>query len=226
MTKSIFALALVALISMSGMAQKKAKAFVGIITYTMTYDGTWDAATLAQQPKELKLTIMGNKSKLVMDLGQAMISTITNGEDSTQIVLLDVPAYGLKNYIKVTKEKLMAKEGEEPEIKYLDETKEICGYVCKKAEYTVKDEFGDAKTTVVYYSTEINNGSLNLGREFPGLKGFPMEYTAVTDEGKITTTVTLVETKKIKVKDVDFLIPTDYTEMDDDTRKQLFGGEE
>lgn len=226
MTKSIFALALIALISMSGMAQKKAKPFVGIVTYTMTYDGTWDAATLAQQPKEMKTTIMGNKSKQVMDLGQALITTITNGDDSTQIVLLDVPSYGLKNYIKVTKEKLLEKEGEEPEIKYLDETKEICGYVCKKAEYTVKDEFGDPKTIVIFYSTEVNNGSLNIGSSFPGLKGFPMEYTIVTDEGKVTTTVSLVETKKIKVKEIDFLIPTDYTEMTDETKKQLFGGEE
>lgn len=223
--KTTFALALIALISFSGIAQKKAKPFIGIITATMTYDGTWDAATLAQQPKELKTSIYGNKSKMVMDLGQAMITTITNGVDSNQTMLLDVPAMSLKNYIKITKDQLMEKVGEQPEINYLSETKEICGYVCKKAEYTVKDEFGDAKTTIVYFSDVINNGSLNIAGQFPGLKGFPMEYTVETEEGKITTTVTEVLTKKIKLKDTDFMIPVDFTEMDEDTKKQLFGGE-
>ncbi len=61
---------------------------------------------------------------------------------------------------------------------------------------------------------------------FTGLKGFPMEYTIETEEGKVIYLVTTVQTKKVKLKDVDFMIPTDYEELTEEKAKELFGGEE
>ena len=203
------------------------KPFKGILTYTITYDGTWDAATLAQQPTETKMKILGKYSKSEMIAPGATVENITNGKDSSQIVLLDIPMLGEKYYMLTKKDKILESlaENKAPEINYLDETKVIAGYTCNKAEYITEDEYGDKKTTVVYYSTAIGGPELNFGGQFTGLKGFPMEYVMETDEGKITFTVSTVQVKKVKLKETDFYIPTDYSELTEEKAKELFGGE-
>ena len=203
------------------------KPFKGILTYTISYDGTWDAATLAQQPTETKMKILGKYSKSEIIAPGATVETIINGNDSSQVVLLDIPMLGEKYYMKTKKDKILEglAENKAPEINYLDETKEIGGYVCNKAEYTTEDEYGDKKTTVVYYSTAIGGPELNFGGQFTGLNGFPMEYVVETEEGKVTFSVTNVQVKKVKLKETDFFIPTDYTELSEEKAKELFGGE-
>ena len=203
------------------------KPFKGIVTYTISYDGTWDAATLSQQPTESKMKILGKYSKSEIITPGATIENITNGKDSSQIVLLDISMIGEKYYMLTKKIKFLDKlsESKEPEIKYLEETKVIAGYSCHKAEYVTEDEYGDKETTVVYYSTEIGGPELNFGGQFTGLKGFPMEYVIETDEGKITFAATNVQVKKVKLKETDFYIPTDYQELTEEKAKELFGGE-
>ena len=74
----IIVVALIAGISGNADAQKP---FKGILTYTITYDGTWDAATLAQQPTETKMKILGKYSKSEMIAPGATVENITNGND-------------------------------------------------------------------------------------------------------------------------------------------------
>ncbi|HOK22209.1 MAG TPA: hypothetical protein PLO66_05900 [Bacteroidales bacterium] len=203
------------------------KPFIAEITYKIDYVGNWDPAVLAQQPKELKVYVYGNKMKTVIDLsGMGYITNIQDGDDTTSIALIDIPAYQLKKYIKTTKEKILENLEEiAPRINYIDSSKEIAGYKVYKAEYIVKDEFGDPITTVVWYSPEINDGKINAAGDFPGLKGFPMEYITTQDEGSIIFSVGEVKTKKVKIKETDFLIPTDFEELTEEEAKELFGGE-
>lgn len=203
------------------------KPFIAEITYKIDYVGNWDPAVLAQQPKELKVYVYGNKMKTVIDLsGMGYITNIQDGDDTTSIALIDIPAYQLKKYIKTTKEKILENLEEiAPRINYIDSSKEIAGYKVYKAEYIVKDEFGDPITTVVWYSPEINNGKINAAGDFPGLKGFPMEYITTQDEDSIIFIVGEVKTKKVKIKETDFLIPTDYEELTEEEAKELFGVE-
>jgi len=205
--------------------EKKKKPLTAIITYTISYEGDWDPATLAQQPTEQIVKIMGNKHRTEIMTGGANIYIITNGDDSTNIVLLDIVSMGMKYYMKTEKETILAEMEEEPKINYLDETKTICGYECKKAEYITKDEYGDDVVTEVYFSEELGNSSTNFGGTFHGLSGFPMEYAVDAEQGKIIYSVTNIQTKKTKIKDIIFMIPTDYEELDEEKAKQLFGGE-
>ncbi len=208
-------------------SKRSSKPFIAEITYKIDYVGNWDPAVLAQQPKELKVYVYGNKMKTVIDLsGMGYITNIQDGDDTTSIALIDIPAYQLKKYIKTTKEKILENLEEiAPRINYIDSSKEIAGYKVYKAEYIVKDEFGDPITTVVWYSPEINNGKINAAGDFPGLKGFPMEYITTQDEGSIIFSVGEVKTKKVKIKETDFLIPTDFEELTEEEAKELFGGE-
>jgi len=205
--------------------EKKSKQVKAIVTYTISYEGDWDPATLAQQPTEQTVKISGNLQRTEVLMSGVTFSVLKNGVDSSVTVLLDVPAMGLKKYVTTDKEKILAELEEEPVINYLDETKTICGYECKKAEYITKDEYGDEKITVVYYNEVLGNGSTNFGGEFHGLKGFPMEYSLETEQGKVTYTVTNVQTSKVKFKAVDFAISTDYEELTEEEAKELFGGE-
>ena len=208
-------------------SKRSSKPFIAEITYKIDYVGNWDPAVLAQQQKELKVYVYGNKMKTVIDLsGMGYITNIQDGDDTTSIALIDIPAYQLKKYIKTTKEKILENLEEiAPRINYIDSSKEIAGYKVYKAEYIVKDEFGDPITTVVWYSPEINNGKINAAGDFSGLKGFPMEYVSTQDEGSIIFSVGEVKTKKVKIKETDFLIPTDFEELTEEEAKELFGGE-
>lgn len=208
-------------------SKRSSKPFIAEITYKIDYVGNWDPAVLAQQPKELKVYVYGNKMKTVIDLsGMGYITNIQDGDDTNSIALIDIPAYQLKKYIKTTKEKILENLEEiAPQINYIDSSKEIAGYKVYKAEYIVKDEFGDPITTVVWYSPEINNGKINAAGDFPGLKGFPMEYITTQDEDSIIFIVGEVKTKKVKIKETDFLIPTDYEELTEEEAKELFGVE-
>lgn len=209
-------------------SKRSSKPFIAEITYKIDYVGNWDPAVLAQQPKELKVYVYGNKMKTVIDLsGMGYITNIQDGDDTTSIALIDIPAYQLKKYIKTTKEKILENLEEiAPRINYIDSSKEIAGYKVYKAEYIVKDEFGDPITTIVWYSPEINDGKINAAGDFPGLKGFPMEYITTQDEGSIIFGVGEVKTKKVKIKETDFLIPTDFEELTEEEAKELFSGEE
>jgi len=113
-------------------------------------------------------------------------------------------------------------ETEPPKIVYLDETKDIAGYTCKKAEYITLDEYDEEVTTIVYYTEDIGSPSMNFGGQFNGLIGYPMEYIMQTDEGTITFSVSALKSKKIK--DTEFLIPTDYEELSPEQVKEMFGG--
>lgn len=218
--------ALILGLSFSADAQKKSKKpLKALVTYTISYEGDWDPATLAQQPTEQTVKILGKRSRTEILAGGANIYIINNGVDSSVIMLLDISSMGMKFYMKTDKEKLLAEMEDEPAIKYLDETKTIAGLECKKAEYVTKDEYGDEVITVVYYNESLGDASMNFGGTFNGLAGFPMEYAVEAEQGQVIYTVTSVATKKTKIKDVIFMIPTDYEELDEEKAKQLFGGE-
>lgn len=217
----VFVMSVLVVFISSTTAQKPGKSFSGSILYTINYDGTWDAATLAQQPRETNVVMNDVKSKSVFLAGGASVSIITNTIDSSVTTLIN--AMGMKIYVKQTKDHILQSLEEEqaPKINYIDETKTIAGYECKKAEYITLDEYDDEVTTIVYYTKAIGKPGMNWGGSFHGLNGFPMEYTIDTPDGKITFTATEVKPKK--VKDIEFLIPTDYEEMSPEQFKSMGG---
>jgi GLPGLI family protein len=196
-----------------------AKSFKGSVVYTLTYTGNIDAATLAQQPKMITVSILDHKQKMNMSLGPVSIDVISDGDKKESITLIDM--MGQKKYYKTAQAEIeseMAEAGA-PEIKYSDETKTVAGYTCKKAEYTTKDKEGETNVTVIYYTEDLGSEALNYGTNFQGLKGFPLEY--VITQKDIVTTFAATEVKKGKVKDTDFMIPSDYIELTAEEKAQM-----
>ncbi len=194
-------------VSVTGYSQKKSKPFKGIITYGITYEGDeLDATTQAQLPTEVVVSILGDKVRNEQVSAFYNMATISDLKEGSTTILFD--AMGMKVAVKQTKEEIEAKIKEadikEPEVKLIDETKEIAGYTCKKAEIKSEDNIIE-----VYYTNEINvPKGINDLKGFKGIEGVLMEYSIV-EEGVITK-MTVKKVKKGKVKKEMFLIPDDY----------------
>lgn len=208
-------------ISVTGYSQKKAKPFKGIVTYGITYEGEeLDAATQAQLPTEVVVSILGQKIRNEQISPYYSMASISNLEDGSAIVLID--AMGMKVAVNQSKEDIDANIEEagleDPEIKFLDETKEIAGYTCKKAEVISGDDVIE-----VYYTEEVNvPEGMNDNNGFKGINGLLMEYS-INQEGMIMI-MTAKEVKKGKVNKGMFLIPDDYEIKSMEELGGMFGG--
>lgn len=212
-------------------AQKKGKSFRGIVTYELKYSG--DEITPAQQaqlPKEQIVKIWDNKTLQEQKYGPVTITEITNGDEGSKTTLYDLSMVMAKKiYVKTTKseidEKLNEKKDNLPVIKYTEETKTIAGIKAQKAEVSFKDdETGDLTTVAVYFSEELGGEELNYGDTFHGLKGFPLEFEI--NMGKVKVQANAKSVVKGKVKESEFLIPTDYQQITKEELQEMMGGGE
>jgi GLPGLI family protein len=131
--------------------------FQGKVVYEMSYPGTeLDANTMAMMPKETIIYIKNEKVRSEISMGGMGTSvSIVDNKTKTSTTLMDM--MGQKIAFKATAEdveKMKAKGASEPKVTLLNETKEIAGYKCKKAEIEMEDNKENVKM-YVYYSNEI-----------------------------------------------------------------------
>ncbi|HBS86955.1 MAG: hypothetical protein A2W91_01945 [Bacteroidetes bacterium GWF2_38_335] len=198
------------------------KPFAGYIKYAISYEGEMDAQTKAMSPTEMKQFISGSKTRI--EILTAMANQYVVSDGGTKEVLIMIDAMGQKFALKSTKEENEEQMAKMPktEVKLLDETKEIVGYKCKKAEVTSTDEEGKESTLTVFYTTDLAVGDINWSGQFNGIKGVLMEYSQ--EANGVTTTFTASEVKKEKVKDTQFTVPADYKILTKEEAMQMFGG--
>jgi GLPGLI family protein len=204
----------------TAVGQKKAKPFEGVVTYTLSTEGReLDAQEKAQMPTEMKIFYKGNKTRMEQLTAMGNFVTISDGDDKTNMVLLDL--MGQKIVLKSTKEDLekTLKEAPETKINVTTETKTIAGYNCKKAE-VIQGE----KTNYVYFTDEIKVADPNWNTQYKDIKGIMMEYSQPTQDEQLTLKLTVKEVKKQKIKPDMFTVPEGYTEMKPEELKSLFGG--
>jgi GLPGLI family protein len=203
-------------------AQKKATPFSGVITYEITYPGSeLDPATAGQLPTAMTIYVSPEKRKQTMTTSMMTQSTIVDNKEKKMVMLLDV--MGQKMAIRSSQEEISKKieEKGKPKIKVTEETKEIAGYKCRKAEVTADD----SETPGIYWFTdEINGDYSNWEQGMDEIKGMLMEYQVTTNN--ITMKMTAKTIEKKKVKDTEFMVPSDYKEMTADELKKLMGGDE
>lgn len=197
---------------------QKAKPFEGVITFSMIFDdAALDPASKSLLANaEMIIYIKNEKSRMDMDLGMMKNSTISDSKKKTAVALMDI--MGQKMAMKVGEEEIEKKEEKEPKITYLDETKEIAGYKCKKAIITT-GESGESIT--VYYTEEIPVTQYNT--QIKGIKGYPLEYE--TNQSGLKVLISAKSVKKEDVSDSKFLVPDDYKEVTKEELQQMFGGQ-
>jgi hypothetical protein len=202
---------------------QKAKSFSGVITYTITYPDSskLDASVMAALPVEMTTYIMGDMRKNVITSPMTNQVEILDAAAGTRTALIDI--MGQKLSIISSKEEMEKEAAERPApvITYLDTTKIIAGYPCKKALMVITGKEGKTMNMEVYYTREITGVNLNLG-SFQGLDGFPLEFS--TKQGPVTMMFTATTVKRSKVKKNVFDVPEGYKQVTEEELRNMFGG--
>ena len=213
------------LVSFSVSAQKKEKAFVGSIKYSITYEDL-DPQYKGQVPTEM-ITYVNKDGKVRADQISPMYTmSAISLTDGGAIILFDV--MGQKLAMQQTKEdiekaKSEAKEsGElkdsEPVVEKTDETKTIAGYKCTKYNVTT-----DGETMEVFVTEDIPMpDNYYENSQVKGVKGVPMQYT-MTSQG-MNMTMTAKEVKKGGVNNSMFMITDDYQKVTPEEFSKMLGG--
>lgn len=216
--KNLIAVFVAVAVALPTLAQKK---FEGTVTYSLEYqDLPAEMAMMeAMLPDEMTTQIKGDKTRIEQSLGMGMSQvTIMDTKKESGVLLMDM--MGQKMAVEMSKEEAekmnkKSADAEKPEFKYLDETKEIAGYKCKKAIATVK---GQGEMTV-FYTDELPSG---MSKHYEGLKGFPLEYTI--DAGQFKLKMTAKTVKKETLGADLFNIPDGYQKMTFAEFEKAMGG--
>lgn len=213
--KTFFVLSVLFLSIAYAQAQKN-KPFEGVITFSMNFDdeGLDPASKSMLANSEMIVYIKDEKSRMDIDMGMMKNSNIIDSKNKTASVLMDI--MGQKMVMKVNAEEMDKKGEKEPKITYLDETKQIAGYKCKKAQ--VDD--GENEPVTVYYTEEIPVSKYNS--QIRGIKGYPLEYESNQSGLKVMFTAKAV--KKEQVAESKFIVPADYKEITKEELQKMLGG--
>lgn len=220
LSKLLFLLSVILLITNNLNAQKKSSDFVGSISYSVTTQGEVDAQVAAQLPTEIIMYYNGAKTRIEQKTSMGSAIIISNAETKEQVVLIDM--MGQKMALKSTKEETESSIAEIPKAEVVvgTETKTIAGYNCKKADFTQ-----DGKTSTIWTTDDIKLSNVNWQTPYKDVNGVMLEYSQKTgQDGEITMLITAKEVKKEKVKDAMFTVPTGYQEMSMTEFKKMFGG--
>ena len=195
--------------------KKKTKKFKGKITYAITYDG--DGMTPVQKskaPKTLTEKVFGTMSSVEIVEGPQIITIIERPDDHVKIFMIELmdKKAGISKYDSTIVD---TNARYTTDIEYSDDTKEIAGYVCKKAvvTFTPKDGVDDEEQTlVVYYCPELGGAELNKSGPYKGIPGRLLEYYQVAPG--IIAKFSAIEVIKGGVSElVDFYFNSDFKEF-------------
>lgn len=200
----------------------------GSITYVMNIEGLPPEQAAMMGDMETKVYFKDNKS--LTEMNSMMMNSKGLTDENGSLFLMD--QMGNKTFIRTSKAELdknaEVNKDKEPKIEYVDETKTIAGYECKKANVTIYTQKGEEFKTELWYCEKIayikQGGGRRGGEMFKGLKGVPMEYMIPQGPMKIKMLAKEVSTEA--VPDSKFVLTTEgYTEMKmEDLKKQQGGG--
>ena len=201
--------------------QTFAKEFKGVITYKIAIEGSGVTDEMKNMmPKTMTMTIMGNKarSEMVMSMGKTI--SITDGDSKETITLMDM--MGQKIAIKSNYDEIKADLEKSPKVKVeiTSETKDILGYVCKKAIVT---NLEDDSEIYVYYTEELGSSALNFDNpQFKDINGVMMEFEIPNEQFNMKFSAVSVEKKS--VSESEFTIPEGYQIKTKEEMQGMFGG--
>jgi GLPGLI family protein len=202
------------------LAQKPGSPFKGVINYKVSYpDSKMEASQQAMMPQTMKVSLSGNKTRIEMAMASMSQIILIDSDLKTTTVLLDM--MGQKIAMKPNR-KTDRPDAKEPVVKMTSETKEIAGYLCKKAEVSFGDEKSKGTPLIVYFTEAIGNNRIFYDNEYRTLPGIPMEFQYKMQGMNMLLTASSVE--KGKVSNRDFEVSSEYKEMTPEQLREMFGG--
>jgi hypothetical protein len=225
MKKLFTSLAVVALSALSLNAQIKE----GYILYDMKVEGLSAEQVAMFGDMETKVTFKNGKA--LTEVSSMMFSQQMLVDEKGMISLIE--SMGNKMAVKQTKEEMAKEEAKikdkpaDPKIEYINETKTIAGYECKKAIVTMVGKDKKEEKMEIWYSDKFENNNKEgkgRGQSFmKGLNGMPFEYAG--GQGGMKFKMVAKEVSTEPVADSKFELSTDgYKLMTTDELKAMQGG--
>lgn len=191
--------------------------FEGKIVYEISYNDLPAEMTgyEAMLPKEMSIQLKGNKSRV--EQNQMMGRNIIVSDMEQKNGFMEMEMAGQKLRMNISTEEFDVEAGKTENIEYIDESKTIAGYSCKKA--IIKDDRGNPGMTV-FYTEKIKN---QAQKEFMGLKGFPLEYSL--SQNGINMVMTAASVNEESVSDDLFQKSEGFQDITrEDLQKMMMGG--
>ncbi|MBG16080.1 MAG: hypothetical protein CL853_06985 [Crocinitomicaceae bacterium] len=192
--------------------------FEGSIKYTLDYElPEIMEPQRSMLPNEMITYCKKDYSRVEQKTAMGDQIVISNSKSGESTLLMNM--MGQKMAIEVSNEENKETSTNKPSIIYAEESKNIAGYLCKKAIYTIYNEQDQDSVAIdVFYSEEI---SPSFNSQFKHLDGFPLEY-AINTNGMTITFLAIEITNEKLSKDL-FLIPNDYQKLSLEDFKSMMG---
>lgn len=175
---------------------------------TITYNVSTENSPMAAALGDMKMMLYYKNGKSLFDMTSSFYSMKTLVTDTGSLLLIN--AAGQKLFVK---QPVTANQADsiKPAVTYVDETKEIAGYTCKKALVKLPNV---ADTATFWYAEQLP--VVGFGKDaaiLKALKGMPLEYEMAAGPLKLKLTAAKVSTDNIP--ESTFQVSTEgYTEMD------------
>jgi len=197
--KKCFFTSLLVCLSVFSLSFANAQEFEGKITLKIEYEEVPEEYEpyINMFPKEMTTYVKGKKTCVEQNTMGGGTTTVMDSETGKGFMIMTM--MGKKEAYEMSATDAGTKSETKPTITYTDETKEIAGYICKKAELKFE---GEEEVMTVWYTEEIASG---YNSHFPGIKGFLMEYS-VENRGMVMV-MTVTSVSKETVSDSKFTLP-------------------
>lgn len=183
---------------------------------TITYSVEAQNSPMAAMLGDMKMVLYYKNGKSLFDMSSSVYSVKTLVNDTGTLMLMN--AMGQKLYMKQPVPAAESVDSIKPNIQYVDETREIAGYTCKKALVKMPNI---ADTAVFWYCEKLP--VIGFGKDaavFKALKGMPLEYVMTTGPMQLKLTAQKVSTDNIPENT--FQLSTEgYTEMNPNALKGM-----
>lgn len=214
--KKILALLALFLISFISLEEAKAQEFEGKITYKIDYiEVPAEVRGMeSMMPQNLVMIVKGKKIAMQQDMMGGSQTVLFDGETDESAIVMDMMGQKLAIMVTAEEERQAREEMGEPELTYMDGTKEIAGFQCKKAEMKTGDQVIE-----LWYTQEIKGA---VHKDFTDLDGFPLEYLTFSQGMKLSITASQVD--QTSQDDSVFEIPEGFQKITMDEFNSMMGG--
>lgn len=181
----------------------------GTIDYSVTYPNV-DAADFMSSflPKDLKLVFKGNIQKLEMIAGMGVFksSYIIDSQNKTVAQSLKLMSNKVTTFIDKDAQHHFTKVYTEAKIEFVEGSKTIAGYECKKAIATFPNS--NRKAVELYYTEDIKIKESNWYNPYKNVPGTLLSFEMELYSMLLKIEATSVNLNQIEV--VEFTVPTEY----------------
>ena len=194
-------------LSIPAVAQEFAKVHEGKIIYDISYpDAELDQQTMAMLPDESVMYFKDEKGRVEIKMAFGSTVILMDNEKKENVMLMDMMGKKTATVITETDLKKEKEKQAKPEVKLLDDTKQVAGFLCHKAVVTMKGKESDI-TFDVWYTRELPARN-SLSSRFEGVDGLMLEY--VIYQRGMNMKFSARSFEPIKVDDDLFVIPEGY----------------